>query len=42
MLSWMRARMYDYNFAHMLIFSSISYLPHYEESVLNNEKRLIG
>lgn len=34
--------MYDYNFARILIFSSRSYLPHYKESVLNDEKKLIG
>lgn len=42
MLSWMRGRVYDCNFAHILIFLSRSYLPHYEESVLNDEKKLIG
>jgi len=29
--------MTDYSFARILIFSSRAYLPHYEESVLNDE-----
>lgn len=36
MLFWMRDKVY--NFAHILIFSSRSYLHHYGESILNGEK----